>query len=324
MCTAISYKTKDHYFGRTLDLEYSNNEEIVITPRNHPLSFRHVNGLETHYAMIGTACIANGYPLYYEASNEKGLSIAGLNFPGNAAYLSYQQGRYNLASFELIPWLLGQCADLSAARTLLEQTVITNDSFSGELPNSPLHWFLADPNGSIVAEPMNNGLQLHNNPVGTLTNNPPFSYHLTNLSNYLNITSAPPVNRFSRGFKPDIYSRGMGGIGLPGDFSSASRFVRAAFVKMNSVSGESETESVHQFFHILGSVNQPRGCVQLEDGRYVTTIYTSCCNTVRGVFYYKTYNNNEIYYIDMHRENLDDHRLVRYPFAQESCFHPQN
>ena len=101
MCTAITYKTKAHYFGRNLDLEYSYNETITIMPRNFPLRFRHVKSPQTYYAMIGMATVADNYPLFYEATNEKGLSMAGLNFPGNAEYKPYNEDKDNITPFEI-------------------------------------------------------------------------------------------------------------------------------------------------------------------------------------------------------------------------------
>ena len=113
-------------------------------------------------------------------------------------------------------------------------------------------------------------------------------------------------------------------MGLPGDLSSQSRFVRVAFVKMNSVSGDSEEESVSQFFHILGSVDQQRGCCELEEGKYEITIYTSCCNATKGIYYYTSYDNHQITAVDMHRENLDGEQLVRYPLIKEEQIKLQN
>ena len=324
MCTAATYKTRDHYFGRTLDLEYSYNETVTVTPRRFPFHFRTAGTLKTHYAMIGMAYMSEGYPLYYDACNEKGLGIAGLNFPQNAVYHPFQSGKDNIASFEFIPWLLGQCADLGEARILLERMNILDESFTAALPCSPLHWIVSDASGSITAEPTGDGLKLYDNPVGILTNNPPFDHQLLNLSNYRHLTGKPSVNRFAPDLPLTAYSRGMGALGMPGDLSSASRFVRAAFVKMNSVSGDSEEESVSQFFHILGSVEQQRGCVLLEDGRYEITVYTSCCNTGRGIYYYTTYENSRISRIDMHREALDGECPVSYPLAGGPHFFQQN
>ena len=101
MCTAITYKTRDHYFGRNLDLELSYGEEIVITPRNYPINFLHEQEKKKHLAIIGMGIIVDKYPLYFDATNEAGLSMAGLNFPGNAYYEEFSIGKKNIASFEL-------------------------------------------------------------------------------------------------------------------------------------------------------------------------------------------------------------------------------
>ncbi len=321
MCTAVTYLTKDHYFGRTLDLAYSYREEVVVTPRNYPFHFRTKGPMNNHFAIIGMATVAEEYPLYYEAANEHGLAMAGLNFPGNAHFFEEIPGKDNIAPFEFIPWILGQCKNLCDARKLLEKINLCCIHFSEEYPVSPLHWLVADRTGSITVESMADGLKLHENPVGVLTNNPPFDYHMTHLREYLNLTHLAPENRFG---PVDLtpYSEGMGGIGLPGDLSSSSRFVRGAFVKLNSVSTEGESESVSQFFHILGSVAQQRGCVQLRDGRYVITRYTSCINTDRGIYYYTTYENHRISAVDMHQCNLDSGALCRYPLkkCQDICW----
>ena len=103
MCTAAAFQTKDFYFGRTLDYECSYGECVTVTPRRYPFSFRHMGRLDAHYAMIGMAHVADGYPLYYDAVNEAGLGMAGLNFVGNAQYAEVQEGKENVAQFELIP-----------------------------------------------------------------------------------------------------------------------------------------------------------------------------------------------------------------------------
>ena len=315
MCTAATYKTKDHYFGRNLDLEYSYNESVTVTPRNFVLNFRRMPALEKHYAMIGMATVMNSYPLYYDATNEKGLSMAGLNFPGNADYKPEAENRDNVTPFEFIPWILGQCADVSEARALLEKINLVNINFSPELPLATLHWIISDRNESITVESVRDGLKVYDNPVGILTNNPTFDYHMTNLCNYMSLSTEAPVNNFSDKVSLETYSRGMGAMGLPGDLSSASRFVKAAFTKLNSLSGSSESESISQFFHILGSVAQQRGCVHMGGGKYEITIYSSCCNTDKGIYYYTTYENSQITGIDMRHENLDSALLISYPLV---------
>jgi len=315
MCTAITYRTKNHYFGRNLDLEHSYRETVTVTPRNYPFRFRKTRALEHHFAIIGMAYVSGGYPLYYDATNEAGLSMAGLHFPENADYKPYCEGKDNVAPFELIPWVLGQCKTVSDAETLLQTINLLAEDFSRELPLSPLHWMVADKTRAITLESVKSGIKIYENPVGVLTNNPTFDYHLFHLQNFMHLTNREPKNTFA-GENPALqlfpYSRGMGALGLPGDASSASRFVRACFVKLNSVSNDSEAESVSQFFHILKSVEMPNGCVRLGNGLYERTVYSSCCNTDRGIYYYTTYENSGINAVDLHKEDLQGRNLTSY------------
>lgn len=324
MCTAATYKTKDFYFGRTLDYDFSYSEEVTITPRNYPFHFRNMGTMSRHYAMIGMAYVAGDYPLYYDASNEKGLGMAGLNFVGNAVYKEKAPYKDNVAQFEFIPWILSQCASVKEARALLKNINLVNTPFSKELPVAQLHWIIADRNEAITVESVREGIRVYNNPVGVLTNNPPFDEQMFQLNNYMNLSPKAPQNHFSDKLPLHTYSRGMGALGLPGDLSSQSRFVRVAFIKMNSVSGNSESESVSQFFHILGSVDQQRGCCEVGDGKFEITIYTSCCNTDKGIYYYTTYDNHQITAVNMYKENLDGIRLARYPLIHDEQIKMQN
>lgn len=313
MCTAVTYKTKDHYFGRNLDYEVSYGSEIVITPRAFPFAFRHVDSMRTHYAIIGMAAVAEGYPLYFDGTNEAGLSMAGLNFLGNADFKKVQKGMSNIATFEFIPWVLGQCASVDEVKVLCERLNLTDESFSAQYPPAALHWMIADREGAIVVEAVKEGVKIYDNPVGVLTNNPPFPMQMFNLNNYRHISIGTPENTFTKTMPLTIYSRGMGGLGLPGDLSSQSRFVKAVFTKMNAVSGESESESISQFFHILGAVSQQRGCCEVEPGIFEFTIYSSCVNTDKGIYYYTTYENSQISGVNLHLENLAGDELVIYP-----------
>ena len=324
MCTAVAYKTKDYYFGRNLDLEYSYHETVTITPRNYCFRFRNTEDMTTHYAIIGMAYVVDSYPLYYDATNEKGLSVAALNFPDNAVYQGVKEEKINVASYELIAWILSRFSSVDEVLKVAGKVNITNQSFNKELPVSPLHFMIADKKKSIVLEPMTMGLMVYDNPVNVLTNNPPFLYHITNLNNYMSLTSEKPKNNFSDKLSLNQYSRGMGSLGLPGDLSSASRFVRAAFTSLNSISGESEVESVSQFFHILNSVYQQRGCVKMDKGIYEKTVYSSCCNTDKGIYYYTTYENSRITAVDMHKEDLNGQELISYELVKTQQINYQN
>ena len=226
--------------------------------------------------------------------------------------------------FEFIPWILSQCATVKEAKALIEKINLTNISFNEKLPLAQLHWLIADENEAITVESVKEGIKIYENPVGALTNNPPFDKQLFNLNNYINLSTKTPTNKFSENLNLQTYSRGMGAIGLPGDLSSQSRFVRVSFIKMNSISKDDEKSSVSQFFHILNSVDQQRGCCELENEKYEITIYTSCCNATKGIYYYTTYDNHQINAVDMHKENLDGHELVRYQLISEEQINIQN
>lgn len=309
MCTCITYENGDFYFGRNLDLEYAFGEKVVITPRNYRFSFRKLPQMEHHYAMIGMAAVAGDYPLYAEAVNEKGLGIAGLNFPGNAYYREEQPQKDNVTPYELIPWLLGQCASVKEAEALLERANLLNILFAVTMPLAPLHWMLADREKCLVAEATESGVHLYENPYGVLTNNPPFPYYQMHLRNYLHLSSSSPDCRFAKELDLSPYGQGMGAAGLPGDFSPASRFVKAAFLKWNSQAPKEELPNVTQFFHILDGVAMVRGAVMTPEGKADITTYSCCVNADRGIYYYKTYENSQIQAVGMGNENLDGCQL---------------
>ena len=353
MCTALTLSGKDHYFGRNLDLEYSYKEEVVITPRNFLLAFRHQKTLCTHYALIGMAYVCDGYPLYYDATNEEGLSMAGLNFPADACYYPYDETKDNITPFELIPWILGQCKSVGEARIFLEKINLLDEAFREDLPLSPLHWMLSDCKESVVIESTKEGLVVAENPVGVLTNSPSFEMQMFHLNNYINLSNEIPVNHFAKKLPLKVYSNGMGALGMPGDWSSQSRFVKAAFLRMNAVCDASENDSISQFFHILDAVAHPRGCVAMKQQKnrttynsmtsayvnemsedsavkedtnllYEITLYSSCCNTTKDIYYYKTYHNNQITAVSLQKENLDGTELISYSLRDSQQIFSQN
>ena len=322
MCTCIDFKTKDHYFGRNMDLEYRFDEKVVITPKNYRLSLKNGSSICTKYAMIGMACVRDCYPLYADATNEKGLSMAGLNFPNSAHFCSPDSPGFHLCPHELIPYFLGLCSTVAEIRPLLADLTIVDQSLMPDLPVASLHWMISDARECIVLEQMESGLKVYDNPVGILTNDPPFNYHLCNLNSYMNLTPDYGKNRFSDKLNLKQYGMGMGAIGLPGDASPTSRFVKAAFCKCNSVCCEDEESSVTQFFHVLDSVSVVKGSTLTQTGQEELTLYSCCANTAKGIYYYRTYNNSQITAIRMtNREkfrntlsvyNLIDTQQIRY------------
>lgn len=324
MCTAAVYHAKDHYFGRTLDHTRTYCEEITITPRRFPLPFRAAPTIAEHYAVIGMAHIEEDYPLYYDAMNECGLAIAGLNLFHSTAFPSYDPGREQIAVFELIPRILSQCSSVADVRTCLAALCITDIPFSTSLPTARLHWMIADPTESITLELTDHAMKVYDNPVGILTNEPPFPYQLAQLNTYLHLSPRTPENSFFPALDLQATSYGMGAVGLPGDFSSASRFVRAAFVRAHLAVEKGEASAVNQFFHLLGTVRQPQGCCIVENEESEFTRYTSCCNLDRGIYYYTTYDNHRINAVHLHHAQLDGNCLIRYPLVRGEQIHMQN
>ncbi|MBO5908369.1 MAG: choloylglycine hydrolase [Clostridia bacterium] len=312
MCTAIGCNFNSFYFGRTLDLDCSYGEKVVITPRNFSLNFKSASVCPSHYAIIGMAAIIDNFPLYYDAANEKGLCMAGLRFSKNAYYSQKVTDRTNIAPFEFILWILCLCKSVKEARSLISELNIADIPFNAELPNAPLHWMIADKQEAITVEAVKEGIFVYDNKVGVLTNNPPFPLQLHRLNNYAFLTARESENLKIGSVQLEKYSLGLGALGLPGDFSSESRFVRAAFLKENSVCPKDEKDSVSQFFHILNAVNIPKGLVVLPDGKCHYTLYTSCVDAERGIYYYKPYENQTVKWIDMNRQDLESVSLLSF------------
>ena len=308
MCTAVY---TGGLFGRTLDLEYSLNEEIVLTPRRYNFDFLYAPRATEHYAIIGTAHVSGNTPLYYDGINEAGVGVAALNFPGCATYHEPRDNGYNIASFELIPWILSRCESVDSAEKLLSDTTITDDSFSVALSSTPLHWMIADRNRAITVESTENGLQIHRNEVGVMTNSPFFDYHMTKLSEYMHLDAKNSDNSLCRGVNLTAYSRGMGAIGLPGDWSSSSRFVRAVYALNHTESGGGVEDKISKFFHIMDTVSVPDSCVKTDEGINVRTVYTSCGDLSLGEYYYTTYGCRRIACVGIRDFSLDGNKLVR-------------
>ena len=279
-------KNKSAFFGRNLDLDYHYSESIVIVPRNF-----HYNFGKSRFAVIGTAFLKEGYPLFYDGMNEKGLCAAGLNFPESAVYLPEREGFLNVASFDLIPWILSTCSNLSEAKEKLRRTNVLNTNFSENLPATPLHWIFADKTGSIVAEPRENGLEIYENPVDVLTNEPPFPKHLENLGK-------------------------IEGAFFKNNLSSEERFAKAVFMKKNCVF---EKDFVNRFFKILESL----GKTELKENRK-KTVYSSCMDIENGIYYYKTYENSRTVAVSLKKENLCGEKIVSYPMRFENDIFYQN
>ena len=279
MCTAIC---DGYMFGRTLDVERSYGEELVIVPRRFLFPQKAGVGAD-HYAIMGIAHV-RGVPFFFDAINEHGLSAAALNFPKSAVYREKSAKKHNIPSYDLITYVLATCKSLQEARALLSRVNITDESlFEGQSP-SPLHWIFSFGGNSLAVEPVTDGLAVYDDPYGVLTNEPPFPYQVANLSSYAHLSPKNPENTLCPDCELPRFSHGMGGFSMPGDFSPPSRFVRAVFAKFHTTKESDATLEKNRFFHILDTVSIPKGCVKTSDGKDVLTLY-SCCADTRSLVY---------------------------------------
>ena len=286
MCTSLTFKTEDFYFGRNMDLDYHFGECVVVTPRNYNLNYKHQKAEKTKYAIIGMATVQDNFPLYAEGINEKGLCISALNFDKNAHYGNEISGKINLAPYEIIPYILSRCESVEKAREILENLQITSTPFNEKIGVSPLHWHIADKDHSITLESTKKGIEIYDNPTGVLTNNPPFDFHLKNLLLYNHLTPKIPHEN-------DI-SLGSSLYGLPGDFSSPSRFVKLSILKNLVACDKDEKSSVATLFRLMLSVAPLKGTTLTKEGTEHYTTYTSVTNATKGIYYYTTGMSLEI------------------------------
>lgn len=277
MCTALRYGS---LFGRTLDLEY----DLGQTP-----TVMHGNG----YDILGMAITRNGHRLFFDGVNSRGLAGAALNFEGCACYRALGHGT-PIPSYELLPRTLLCCATVDEAEEMLKEVNITNDDFSSELKSTPLHFAFADKCRSIAVEQTQSGMTVYKNPTDVLTNSPEFPVQMLNLTNYISLSARPPKNTLCPELDLTPYCRGMGAIGLPGDCSSPSRFVRAAFNLKNAAMVDDADSATEQFFHICDSVSQIKGCNLLDNGMQVYTIYSVCYDLINISLSLTAYNDRSI------------------------------
>ncbi len=307
MCTCIYLKGKNNYFGRNMDIHYSFNEQIINVKKGKEFILKNSKILKIKYSLLGIGTIINNYPLFSDVMNEKGLAIAGLNFLDNAYYFEYKEDKINITPYELPLFLLGTCSNVEEVKNVLRNVNLLNEPFSNEVPLAYLHFMVSDLNKSIVIESTKEGLNVYDNDLNVLTNNPEFSYHKNNILNYLNLSIDDPINN-----KFENISYGQGLIGLPGDYSSMSRFVKVYFVKENIIFNDNQ---INQFFYCLDSVFMPLGLVKAKDG-FEYTRYQSCYDLKSGKMYYKSYSDRSIkcvsFYDFIGNDDIQYIKLINY------------
>ena len=307
MCTAICMNAGDFYFARSMDIEYNLVGSVTVTPQNYRFEFTNGEILKNHYAIIGMAVVKNGYPLYAEAANQAGLCMAALSFTDSAPYSKPTHSKTNIAPFELIPYLLCKCKDIREAKNTLIHASLVDLPFDEQTPNTPLHWIIADKNGAVVVEQTEQGLAVYDDPFGVLTNNPPFPFHKENIRAFRNISQEYNCS----GVFSDLCPLGGGscGNGLPGDYSSPSRFVKAAFLRRACKPQEDIRDNSSHMLALLGAVAPPKGAVLDKNEKPHYAVYSCCINADKGIYYLHKYESNDTDVFSLSQCDLLDSRL---------------
>lgn len=329
MCTALTLSTKEgyHLFGRNMDLDDNFEQSVILVPRG----FNYTNiatgeAVRTNYAILGMGTIMDKHPMFAEAFNEKGLACAGLNFEGYADWEEDLAGdKINIAPSDFILWIVSNFESIEQLRPVLADVWIVEKSLNEYTPIPTLHWIVTDKEGEcLVIEKTEEGLRLFTNQVGVLTNSPTFDWHVTNLSRYLGLSTHQPKEIKWGEEQLKLLGVGAGAQGLPGDFLSTSRFVKAAFLRNNVKFGHDSQAAIVEFFRILNNVAMVRGSVVTGKQKYDITQYTSCMCLEKGVYYYTTYNNLQINAIDMNKEDLDSSELKVFPYRDKLAIRYEN
>ncbi len=323
MCTSISWNNGDFYLGRNMDISFDFDRKIVVVPRNYSFTFKEMPQLDTHYALMGTAMVINNYPLFAEAVNEKGVYMAGLNFPEIAKYNKSDNMKDNVTVNEFIPYILSKSSNIDDVYILLNKINLTDIPFLPNIPIPSLHFIVSDKNKSLVVECTKTGMHIYENETGIITNNPTFDMQMHNLNNYMYLSNENPTNKMTKEIELNHYCMGLGALGLPGDFSSQSRFVKAYFLKANSAAEKTEIASIAQIFHMLDAVAMVRGSV-LDGEKFDITVYSCCINADKGIYYFKTYDSSAISAVYMYNEDLSRNELIVHEFTQNTKIFPIN
>lgn len=313
MCTGVRFNDSagNMYFGRNLDWSVGYGEKVVITPRGYKYKPAFLGETNQSPAVIGMGIIVENTPLYFDCANENGLAIAGLNFPGYAKYETAMVGdKTNVAAYEFPFWVVLNFNTVDEAEKALKEVAIVAKPINDQYPVSELHWIIGDAKRSIVVEYTEKGMEIFENNVDILTNQPGYGWHKENLRNYMNLF--PQMPKEVKWEKAKMTAFGSGSLmrGLPGDYYSPSRFVRVAYLNTHYPIKTTEEENVSRLFHTLTGVAMIDGAAAMADGQFEKTVYTGGYSTKTKTYYYNTYEEPAIKSVALSDYNLESAELI--------------
>ena len=313
MCIGVRFNDSagNMYFGRNLDWSVGYGEKVIITPRGYKYKPAFLGETNQSPAVIGMGIIVENTPLYFDCANENGLAIAGLNFPGYAKYETAMVGdKTNVAAYEFPFWVVLNFNTVDEAEKALKEVAIVAKPINDQYPVSELHWIIGDAKRSIVVEYTEKGMEIFENNVDILTNQPGYGWHKENLRNYMNLF--PQMPKEVKWEKAKMTAFGSGSLmrGLPGDYYSPSRFVRVAYLNTHYPIKTTEEENVSRLFHTLTGVAMIDGAAAMADGQFEKTVYTGGYSTKTKTYYYNTYEEPAIKSVALSDYNLESAELI--------------
>lgn len=318
MCTGIRFTAANGtmYCGRNLDWNAAFGESIIATPRNWTNPRFDKIGVSSKYASIGIGLCIDDFPLYFDAGNECGLACAGLNFPGYAKYESAPvDGKFNVPAYAFQVFVVSQYASVAEAREGLKNVAIVAEDFNSDFGVSLLHWLISDKTGAIVVEYMPDGMHIYENDLDVLANQPTFPWHHENVRNYISATPEFPSPVKWGEDTLTAYGSGSGMRGIPGDFYSPSRFVRAAYLNNFYPDQTGEEANILRVFKTLQGAAMVLGGAKMENGEFEYTTFTSAFASDTMTYYYNTYTDPKIRKYPMPKEAFGGASVVQVPEA---------
>lgn len=313
MCTGVRFSDANGnmYFGRNLDWSTGYGQKVVVTPRGYKYKSAFLGEMANSPAIIGMGIVAENTPLYFDCANEHGLAIAGLNFPGYAAYAPEAiDGKTNVAAYEFPLWVALNFTSVDEVEKALSDVVVVAKPINEQYPVSELHWIIGDAKRSIVVEYTAAGMEIFKNDVDILTNQPGYAWHKENMRNYMNLFPQMPKEVKWREAKFTAFGSGSLMRGLPGDYYSPSRFVRVAYLNTHYPVQADEASNVSRLFHTLTGVAMIDGAAAMADGQFEKTVYTGGYSAATQTYYYNTYEDPAIKSVAMKDQDLDSTELI--------------
>ena len=312
MCTSITMTASDNsvLLGRTMDFSFELDPEMAIFQRDFPLYFRYKKEpLTNHYSFLGLSQDIGGR-FIADGLNEWGLGGAALYFEGYAHY-DQEIEPSSLAPHEVLMWVLASCKSIEEVREVFTtyKIIATKLDFIKSVP--PLHWVFTDSTGaSIIVEPQAEGVMIYDNVLGVLTNSPDYSWHYTNVRNYIGVSPKQVDSKILYGMEFKPFGQGSGTFGIPGDFTPPSRFIRTLYAKLGIKKAQNDYELLINAVHVLNQVDIPKGNVITPRNTLDYTQYTSYMNLNHKRYHYRLYDEIDIKTIDLFSFDLDGENII--------------